>query len=423
MNIKSSIVPVRETFQEAPSSNWLVNWARHLVLKQLSQIQYGELVIREGGQETYLGDFDLKFPVRVVLEVDHPSAWTDVAFGGSTGSGEAYMKGSWHCSDLVGLIRVFLRNREVLDSMDSRLSRIKLPLHKMLHWMSQNSRSGSQRNISAHYDLGNDFFRLFLDPTMMYSSAVYSKPEMTLDEASVAKLDKICKKLDLQPDDHVLEIGTGWGGFAIHAAGRYGCHVTTTTISREQYDLANKRIEAAGLSNRVKVLLNDYRDLEGQYDKLVSIEMIEAVGHQYLNTYFGQCSSLLKPDGVMLIQAITIADQRYKASLKDVDFIKKFIFPGGFLPSIEVMCKSLTKTTDMKVFHLEDIGPHYARTLADWRARFYAQLEKIREMKYSEAFIRMWEFYFCYCEGGFRERDIGTVQMVLAKPKSRPRIG
>jgi cyclopropane-fatty-acyl-phospholipid synthase len=242
---------------------------------------------------------------------------------------------------------------------------------------------------------------------------------MTLAQAAVAKLDLVCQKLDLKPDDHLLEIGTGWGGLALHAAVNYGCRVTTTTISDEQYQLASQKIREHGMAHRVTVIKQDYRDLSGQYDKLVSIEMIEAIGHQYMRTYFEKCCSLLKPDGIMLIQAITIKDQLYQTALKDVDFIKKYIFPGGFLPSIAAMSESISKYTDMKLYHLQDIGPHYARTLKDWRERFFAKLDDIRKLGYSDEFIRLWEYYFCYCEGGFMERDIGTVQMVLTKPQNR----
>jgi cyclopropane-fatty-acyl-phospholipid synthase len=254
---------------------------------------------------------------------------------------------------------------------------------------------------------------------MMYSCAVYETDECTLEQASIAKLERICRKLDLQPSDHVLEIGTGWGGFAIYAAQHYGCHITTTTISQEQYALAKQRVESAGLADRVTVLCKDYRDLHGQYDKLVSIEMIEAIGHQYLPDYFRQCSRLLKPEGMMLLQAITIADQRYQSALRSVDFIQRYIFPGSFIPSVSAMTDAIAKNTDMRLFHLEDIGPHYATTLRDWRERFFDRIDEVRSLGYSEAFIRLWEFYLCYCEGGFRERAIGDVHMLMTKPQCR----
>ena len=414
-----SIIPLPSNLIPDDNTGRLTRLARKLVHNQLSKIETGEIVFRENHNEYYFGKVTDEFPVRVYIDVHHPSIYTDVAFGGSAGSGEAYMKGSWSCSDLVGLVRIFLRNRHVLDTMDYGITRLKAPLHKLMHLLNRNTRTGSKKNISAHYDIGNDLFKLFLDDTMMYSSAFYPDASATLGEAAVAKLDLVCKKLELQPQDHLLEIGTGWGGLALHAARNYGCKVTTTTISDEQYQLARQAVQREGLEHRVTVLKQDYRDLDGQYDKLVSIEMIEAIGHQYMNTYFKKCCSLLKPDGMMLIQAITIKDQYYKSALKDVDFIKKYIFPGGFLPSVEAMSKALGKFTDMKVFHLQDIGPHYARTLKDWRKRFFGKLEDIRKLGYSDEFIRLWEYYFCYCEGGFMERDIGTVQMLLTRPDNR----
>ena len=414
-----SIIPLPSNLIPDDNTGWLTRLARKLVHNQLSKIQTGEIVFRENHNEYYFGKVTEDFPVRVYIYVHHSSVYTDVAFGGSAGSGVAYMKGSWSCTDLLGLVRIFLRNRDVLDSMDYGFTRLKAPVHKLLHLLNRNTRAGSKKNISAHYDIGNDLFKLFLDETMMYSSAYYADPDMTLHQAAVAKLDLVCKKLDLQPQDHLLEIGTGWGGLAVHAATQYGCKVTTTTISDEQYRLALQKVSKYGLDDKITVLKQDYRDLDGQYDKLVSIEMIEAIGHQYMNTYFEKCCSLLKPDGIMLIQAITIKDQLYKSALKDVDFIKKYIFPGGFLPSIEAMSGAIAKYTDMKLYHLQDIGPHYARTLKDWRDRFFDKLEEIRSLGYPDEFIRLWEYYFCYCEGGFMERDIGTVQMLLTRPENR----
>ena len=414
-----SIIPLPSNLIPEDNIGRLTRLARKLVHKQLSKIKKGEIVFRENHNEYYFGKVTDDFPVRVYIDINHPSIYTDVAFGGSAGSGEAYMKGSWSCSDLLGLVRIFLRNREVLDTMDYGFTRLKAPIHKLLHLLNRNTRAGSKKNISAHYDIGNDLFKLFLDDTMMYSSAYYENADMSLGEAAVAKLDLVCKKLDLQPQDHLLEIGTGWGGLAVHAARNYGCKVTTTTISEEQYQLALQKVKDEGLDDLITVLKQDYRDLSGQYDKLVSIEMIEAIGHHYMNTYFDKCCSLLKPDGMMLIQAITIKDQLYKSALKDVDFIKKYIFPGGFLPSIAAMSSAISNYTDMKIFHLQDIGPHYARTLKDWRERFFNQIDEIRKLGYSDEFIRLWEYYFCYCEGGFMERDIGTVQMLLTRPDNR----
>lgn len=387
-------------------------FARRLVLRKLAGIRQGRLQIRDPEGFWQFGGHGQ--PLR--LTVHDPAFWPAVALGGSVGAGESYMDGHWDCDDLTGLTRLLLRNRAVLDGMEVGLARLSAPLRALLHRRNRNTRAGSQRNIAAHYDLGNDFYRLWLDETMMYSCAVFERPGMSLVEASTAKLDRICRKLDLRPGDHVLEIGTGWGGFALHAAGRYGCRVTTATISRQQYELARERIDRAGLSHMIEVCLTDYRDLEGQYDKIVSIEMVEAVGADHLETYFRQCGRLLKPDGAMLLQAITMADQRYEAALKEVDFIQKYIFPGGFLPSVTALAGAMTRASDLRSVHLEDIGPHYAETLAQWRHNFIARLDAVSAQGFDDRFIRMWLFYLCYCEGGFRERDIGTVQMLLAKP-------
>ena len=324
-------------------------------------------------------------------------------------------------AELTDLLRIIIRNQHVMDSMDSGLARLGVPVQKFLHWLNRNTRKGSRKNISAHYDLGNDFYRLWLDPKMMYSAAYFETSETSLEDASIEKLDRICRKLDLSADDRVVEIGTGWGGFAIHAAKHYGCHITTTTISRQQYEWAERAIREEGLQGRITLLFQDYRDLEGQFDKLVSIEMIEAVGHQFHDTYFRKCCELLKPDGQMLLQAITMADQRYEHYKKDVDFIKRYIFPGGCLPSIEAISSMVSKHTDMRFFHLDDIGEDYATTLRLWRERFFDKIDEVRKLGYSETFIRMWEFYLCYCEGGFLERDIGTIQLLLTKPGCRRR--
>jgi cyclopropane-fatty-acyl-phospholipid synthase len=345
--------------------------------------------------------------------------YTDIAFAGSLGAGESYMRGEWTCDDLTGLVKLLLTNRHVLDSMDGGLGRLATPIHKLIHWLNKNTRSGSRKNIEAHYDLGNHLFKLFLDKTMMYSCGVFANENASMYEASVLKLDIICQKLALSEQDQVVEIGTGWGQFAIHAAKHYGCHVTTTTISEEQYQYVKNRIQEEGLSQKITLLKKDYRDLEGQYDKLVSIEMIEAIGHHYMDTYFKKCSDLLKPNGMMLIQAITIADQRYKSALRSIDFIQRYIFPGSFIPSISAMTDAVARKTDMKLFHLDDIGPHYATTLRKWREQFFANIAQVEKLGYGEQFIRMWEFYFCYCEGGFAERALGDAHLLFVKPMNR----
>jgi cyclopropane-fatty-acyl-phospholipid synthase len=291
-------------------------------------------------------------------------------------------------------------------------------MRTILHAAARNTRTGSRRNISAHYDVGNEFFALFLDPTMMYSSAIFERPDMTLHEASVRKLDRVCRKLGLESGDRVLEIGTGWGGFALHAAREYGCHVTTTTISREQHAWARERIDEAGLGDRITLLADDYRDLAGTFDKLVSIEMIEAVGHQYFDAFFRCCSERLRPGGTMLLQAITIADQQYEAARDSVDYIKRHIFPGCCIPSIAAMSASVARASQLRIVGLEDIGPHYATTLSHWRANLQRNAGRARAMGYEDAFLRMWEFYFSYCEGGFAEGALGDAQILLTKARS-----
>jgi cyclopropane-fatty-acyl-phospholipid synthase len=394
--------------------------ARRLVLKRLGKLHHGRVALVENENQVVFGAPTEAFAFEAEIEVIDPRFYSEVAFGGSIGSGEAYMQGYWRCEDLTSLVRILLRNRDVLEGMETGIARLAKPVRKLLHWLNRNTRKGSRKNIAAHYDLGNDFYSLWLDETMMYSSAFFPSRDATLKEASVAKLDRICRKLDLQPTDTVVEIGTGWGGFALHAAKNYGCHVTTTTISRQQYDFALERIRSEGLEDRITLLFEDYRDLEGSFDKLVSIEMIEAVGHEFHDTYFAKCAELLKPSGQMLLQAITIDDRRYEAYKKGVDFIKRYIFPGGCLTSVTAMTDTLTRVSDMRVFHIEDIGPHYARTLRRWHERFMDRIDEVSRLGYSEAFQRMWRFYLSYCEGAFREHAIGNVQMLMVKPEARP---
>ncbi len=353
------------------------------------------------------------------IEVLDMSFYRQVALGGSIGAAESYMDQDWQANDLCRVIQIFVRNRDLLNSMESGLAILANQLLKVWHFSNRNSQQGSRRNIAAHYDLGNELFALFLDQHSMYSSATFYHPDLSLEDASTAKLERICQKLHLQPDDHILEIGTGWGGFAIYAAKNYGCHITTTTISKEQYQAAQQRVIDAGVADRVTILMEDYRDLQGRYDKLVSIEMIEAVGHHYLDTYLKQCAALLKPNGLALIQAITIEDSYYYQALKSVDFIKRYIFPGSFIPCVSAIVASAARSTDLRLINLEDQGESYALTLNHWRKRFLAALDQVRAQGYNEEFIRMWEFYLCYCEGGFKEKSISNVQLLLAKPGNR----
>jgi cyclopropane-fatty-acyl-phospholipid synthase len=394
-------------------------FARRAVLARLAGIKRGRIAIEDGDERISFGEEISSADLRATIRVLDQRFYSDLALGGSMGAGEAYMAGSWTTDDLTALVQIMIRNRDVMEGMDGGLARLASPARRLLHYFNRNTRAGSQRNIAAHYDLGNEFFELILDPTLMYSCAIFLRPDSTLEEAAIAKVDRICRKLDLRAHDHLLEIGTGWGGFAIHAAKNYGCRVTTTTISRAQHDYALKKIAEQGLGDRITVLFKDYRDLSGQFDKAVSIEMIEAVGHQFVDSYFRKCGELLKPDGVMLLQAITIADQFYESAVRNVDFIKKYIFPGSFIPSVTSLCNSITRASDMRLFHLEDITPNYAETLKSWRLRMFQNIERVRALGYPEEFIRMWEFYLSYCEGGFRERYIGDVQMLLTKPASR----
>jgi cyclopropane-fatty-acyl-phospholipid synthase len=399
--------------------SWQSRLARRLLFSQLNKLEHGRLRIVDQESTHAFGSVSAATPLDVTIRVRDARFYADALLAGSTGAGEAFTQGLWDCDNLVGLVRLMIINRDSLNAVDSRWSRITEPLLKAAHWLNRNTVEGSRRNIAAHYDLGNDFFKLFLDDTMAYSCGIFESSQSTLREASIAKFDAACSKLALKPGQHLLEIGTGWGGLAIHAARQYGCKVTSTTISREQYDYACEQVAREGLEDRVTLLLEDYRNLSGQYDALVSIEMVEAVGHQYLNTYLAKCSSLLKDDGAMLLQAITIQDQFYQQALRSVDFIKRYIFPGSFIPSVESLVEATARATDMKLFHMEDIGPHYALTLKAWRERLNTRLNEAKAQGHSDSFLRMWEYYLCYCEGGFEERQLGDVQMLLTKPRSR----
>lgn len=388
-------------------------WRRQL-LRTLEGLEEGRLTIVEGNARWSFGSEESELAATV--EVRDPRSYGDIALGGTVGAAEGYMRGDWSTNDLTALTRILVRNYSVMDRMEKGTARLLQPLLQVLHGLRRNSERGSRKNIAAHYDLGNDFFERFLDPTMMYSSAVYPRPDASLDEAAVYKLDLVCRKLDLRPGDHVLEIGTGWGGFATHAAKNYGCQVTTTTISAEQHAFAASKFAAEGLADQITLLDQDYRQLTGHYDKVVSIEMIEAVGHQYLDDYLGQISARLKPGGQALIQAILMADYNYDAARRSVDFIKRYIFPGGFLPSVAAIMQSASKASDLVMLDYHDIGLDYARTLSAWRKRFLRGLPQIRELGFADEFLRCWEYYFCYCEGGFLERLITAGQIVLRRP-------
>ena len=393
--------------------------SRRLFFSLMKDFKIGKLTLIEKNQQYSFGQLSKGVSLQATIYVHHPRFYTSTVFGGSIGSAEAYMAGLWSASHLTHVIRLVILNWQMMEKMDKGWSWLSDPVHRLYHYFRRNTLKGSKENIVAHYDLGNDFYRLFLDETLTYSCGIFEHENSTLEAASIAKYDRICRKLQLHPEDHVIEIGGGWGGYSIHAAKHYGCRVTTTTISDEQYALAEKRISASGLSHRIRLLRTDYRHLGGKFDKLVSIEMIEAVGHQYLNTFFEICSRLLKANGMMLLQAITIIDQMYDYHKRSVDFSKRYIFPGSCIPSIRAIMSSIARKTDLKLFHLEDITPHYVRTLAEWRKRFFDHIDDVRKLGFSETFIRMWEYYLCYCEGGFAERYIGDVQMLLTKPMCR----
>ena len=361
--------------------------SRRLFFALLKDFNTGRLTLIEKNQQFQFGQSS-ETSLQATIQVHQPRFYTRSIFGGSLGSAEAYMDGLWSTSNLTKVMRLVILNRQMMSKMDKGWSLISDPFYKWYHYLRRNTLQGSKKNIIAHYDLGNDFYRLFLDETLTYSCGIFTCEDNTLEAAAIAKYDRICQKLQLHAGDHVMEIGGGWGGFSIHAAKNYGCRVTTTTISDKQYALAEKRIASSGLSHRIRLLRKDYRHLTGKFDKLVSIEMIEAVGHQYLDTFFHICSRLLKADGMMLLQAITIVDQVFDAHKRSADFIKRYIFPGSCIPSINAMLNAIARKTDLKLFHLEDITPHYARTLAEWRKRFFDNIDKVRNMGFSDAFIR-----------------------------------
>jgi cyclopropane-fatty-acyl-phospholipid synthase len=417
--MNATIVPAgRETIRRTGRS-WFDRLARRMILSRLATLQQGQLTIVEGDERIVCGAPTPRFPVQAEVTVLDPSFWRRLLLGGDVAAGEAYIEGRWNCDDLVSLTRILVRNREVLLSFDRGLSWLGGLVNRLYHRLRRNTRDGSRANIAAHYDLGNDFYRLFLDRAMVYSCAWFENDTTDLDQASQAKLERLCARLRLGPGHHLLEIGSGWGGLAVYAARTRGCRVTTTTISREQFEYTRELVEREGLSERITVLNRDYRDLQGSYDRLVSVEMVEAVGADHLELFFECCSRLLAPDGIMVLQGITIDERLYDRASRSVDFIQRYVFPGSHLPSVSSLTGAVARATDMRLVHLEEIGPHYARTLRAWRRRFMARLDEVRGAGYPDSFIRLWEYYLCYCEGGFMERSVGDVQMVLAKPLCR----
>lgn len=416
--MSETIVPNGPDQPLSRTATWRDRWARRLALDRLTRLQWGRLTLVEAEKSHTFGQVDPSQP-DVTLTVESPRFFTAVALRGSLGAAESYFEGAWSCSDLPGLIRIMARNEGVLRQVDGSWAKLARTAARLYHWLHRNTRSGSRSNISAHYDLGNDFYALFLDETMTYSSGIFEREDSTLREASIAKYDRICRKLALTRSDRVVEIGCGWGGFAIHAASNYGCHVTGVTISAEQLRYARDHVAELGLEDRVELRMQDYRDLEGRYSKLVSIEMIEAVGHQYLRPFLRICSDVLEPDGQMALQAITIGDQRYASHIRTVDLIKRYVFPGGCLVSVNAVCEAATRVTDLQLVHMEDISSSYARTLRSWRDRFLDRADEVRAMGFPESFLRLWEYYLAYCEGAFMERYVGNVQMIFNKPLCR----
>jgi cyclopropane-fatty-acyl-phospholipid synthase len=394
--------------------------ARSMVLKRLSALRQGRIILIDRDERLEFGDCSLQgSDLTATLRVHHSDFYRRLAFGGTLAAGEAYIDGLWECSNLTALVRIMVRNQSVQQQLEGGLASLTAPLQRILHCLNDNSRSGSRKNIAAHYDLGNDFYQLFLDRSMAYSCGIFERTDSSLEEASTAKFDRICRTLGLAPGMRVLEIGTGWGGFALHTAQNYGCHITTTTISQQQHDWAAAQIAIAGLGGQITLLQQDYRDLTGQFDRLVSIEMIEAVGHRHLPTFFRVCSERLKADGAALIQAITMPDHLYDRYLGAPDFINRAIFPGSCCPSLTAISEAVARATDLRLNHLEDFSLHYARTLHEWRCAFHARLEQVRKLGFDERFIRMWDYYLCYCEGGFAEQFTGVVQLLFNKPGFR----
>ncbi|HEV2368334.1 MAG TPA: cyclopropane-fatty-acyl-phospholipid synthase family protein [Acidimicrobiales bacterium] len=415
---ESIVPPTSPAARTARSASSADRMARRLLLSALARLRTGQLVVVEEGRRHRAGAAG--HDVKATIEVHAPAAWSETLRHGSVGLGRAYMNGWWDTDDLTSALRIMAAALPLLRRVPRPLRRVRGSVQDRLGLASGRDPDVDRRYIHAHYDLSNEFFALFLDETMAYSCAVFESPSASLAEASRAKFDRLCRKLDLGPGDHLVEIGTGWGGLALHAARHYGALVTTTTISDEQFEHARRQVRELGLSDQVRVLNRDYRDLDGAYDKLVSVEMIEAVDWRDHDTFFAHCSRLLKPEGLMALQAIVMADQAYERSKLADDFIKRFIFPGGCIPSVTAISRAVTRSGDMRILDVEDIGRHYAETLARWRSNFRAREEDVSRLGFDLTFRRMWEFYLAYCEAGFLERHISDVQVLLAKPAWRP---
>ena len=417
MSSTMQVDTLAEKIKTPTKATFLTSVFKNGLKKKLSHLNVGCISVVDGVDKFSFGDTGSELQVNV--QVHSQEFYVMTGSGGAMGIAEAYILGYWTSDDVVMLMRIILKNRSIMLSLNDGFAKILNPINKLIHRSRQNTLKGSKENILAHYDLSNDFYKLWLDPTMTYSCAYFKDTNTTLEDASIEKLDRMCRKLKLSEKDNILEVGTGWGSFSIHAAKNYGCSITTTTISDAQYEYAKARVVEEGLESKINVINKDYRKLDGQYDKIVSIEMIEAVGYEYISEYFRKLSSLLKPDGLMALQGITYNDQNFDTYKDSVDFIKKYIFPGSCLISISQIIDVIKNKTDLSMIDMEDITRHYAETLNRWRKNFMSVLPEVKEMGYSKAFINMWEFYFLYCEAGFLERNIGDVQMVFAKSGAR----
>lgn len=403
------------------STIWFERMAKFLVLKNLASLQYGSLTILDQDESSSFGQGREGQP-KAMINILHARAWDRIAFGGTVGAAESYMDGDWSTDDLVAVVQVMCGNRDVMNGLERGLALLKWPALKLYHAMRRDTIAGSRKNISAHYDLGNDFFAAWLDSSMTYSSGIFVTKDVTMLSASLKKIQTLCDKLQLKPSDHLLEIGSGWGSTAFFAAANYGCKVTTVTISKNQFNFVREEVKRLRLEDKIDVVFSDYRNIQGQYDKIVSVEMIEAVGHHYIDVFFSKVSQLLKPDGVAALQAITIRDQFYDDAVRSVDFIQRYIFPGSTIPSVARMMDAVRDATDLKLEGFDDYTPHYAMTINHWRKNFWAAEPRLRALGCKDSMLKMWDFYFAYCEGGFREEVIGVAHLLLTKPRHRSAV-
>ena len=417
MSQKLKIDHLADSIKQSKKSTFFSSIFKSGLLKKFQNLDEGYIALKDGNDILSFGNS--KDELKVDVQVNSQEFYVLLGSGGVLGVAEAYTLGYWETSDLVKLLQIIIKNKSILNSLDSGIAKFFKPINRLIHSSRQNTLSGSKDNIFAHYDLSNDFYSLWLDRTMTYSCGIFTNERVSLEQASIEKLDRICRKLKLSSNDKVLEIGTGWGSFALHATKNYGCHVTTTTISDAQYNYARDLFKKEGLDSKILLLKKDYRDLDGEFDKIVSIEMIEAVGHEFIPKFFKTVSSLLKNNGLMALQGITYNDQNFEVYKDSVDFIKKYIFPGSCLISIAQITNIIKQQTDLAIVDMEDITKHYAQTLREWRSNFNAALPEIKGLGFSQSFVNMWEFYFVYCEAGFLERNIGDVQLVFAKSEAR----